>query len=70
LLPRPEVGKRGAGVAQFMREVWSELKKVVFPTRQELIKLTGLVIAVSIAIGLLLGAIDYLFSQLMRVILG
>jgi preprotein translocase subunit SecE len=64
------LGRRGAGVSQFMREVWSELRKVVFPTRQELVKLTSLVIGVSIAIGFILGAVDFLFSQLMRLILG
>ena len=70
LLPRPDLARRGAGVGQFLREVWSELRKVVFPTRQELIKLTGLTIAVSVAIGLLLGGVDFVFSQLMRLILG
>lgn len=70
LLPRPDIGRRGAGVSQFLREVWSELRKVIFPTRQELVKLTGLVIGVSIAIGFILGGIDYLFSQILRVILG
>ncbi|MBI4212852.1 MAG: preprotein translocase subunit SecE [Chloroflexi bacterium] len=70
LIPRPDVSRRGAGIGQFLREVWSELQKVVFPTRRELIKLTGLVIAVSVGIGFLLGAIDYVFSQLMRLILG
>lgn len=57
-------------MGQFMREVWSELRKVIFPTRQELIKLTGLVIGVSVAIGFLLGGIDYLFAQLFRYFLG
>jgi preprotein translocase subunit SecE len=69
-LIRPDVSRRGPGIGQFLREVLSELRKVVFPTRQELIKLTGLVIGISIAIGLLLGGIDYLFSQLLRIFLG
>lgn len=70
LISRPDFSRRGAGVGQFMREVWSELRKVIFPTRQELVKLTGLVIGVSVAIGFLLGGVDYVFAQLMRLILG
>ena len=70
LLPRPDLSRRGAGIGQFLREVWSELRKVIFPTRQELFKLTGLVIGVSVAIGFLLGGVDFLFAQILRLILG
>jgi preprotein translocase subunit SecE len=69
-MPRGDTKAIGAGVTQFLREVWSELRKVVFPTRQELIKLTGLVIGISVAIGFILGGIDYVFAQLIRLILG
>ena len=70
LIPRPDLTKRGNSVGQFLREVLSELRKVVFPTRQELIKLTSLVIGVSVAIGFILGGVDFVFAQLMRLILG
>ncbi|MSQ23011.1 MAG: preprotein translocase subunit SecE [Chloroflexi bacterium] len=70
LLPRPDLARRGNSAGQFLREVWSELRKVVFPTRRELFKLTGLVIGVSVAIGFLLGGVDFVFAQLMRLILG
>jgi preprotein translocase subunit SecE len=49
---------------KFLGEVIAELKKVVWPTRQETMHLTILVLIVCIAVGLLLGVIDYGFSKL------
>ncbi|MDP2935138.1 MAG: preprotein translocase subunit SecE [Dehalococcoidia bacterium] len=46
---------------QFSRDTWSELKKVVWPSRKQARNLTVMVIAVSAAIGVILGAIDYIF---------
>jgi preprotein translocase SecE subunit len=47
-------------------EILSELKKVVWPSRQEAIRLTLIVLALSIALGLALGAVDYGFTQLAK----
>ncbi|MHB1134484.1 MAG: preprotein translocase subunit SecE [Chloroflexota bacterium] len=49
---------------RFVRDTRSELKKVVWPTREETINLTIIVIAVSVAMGVLLGGVDYLFKSL------
>ncbi|MDP2728029.1 MAG: preprotein translocase subunit SecE [Dehalococcoidia bacterium] len=46
---------------QFFQETWAELKKVVWPSRKQATNLTLIVIAVSAAVGLLLGAIDFAF---------
>ncbi len=51
-------------VARRVRETRSELRKVVWPTREETIRLTGVVIAISIVIGLLLFSADAIFSAL------
>lgn len=51
------------GRFQYIREVWSELQKVVWPSRQDTTRLTLLVIAVSVAVGILLGLIDLAFNQ-------
>jgi len=55
---------------QFLAEVWGELQKAEWPTRQEGMRLTGIVIAISIAVGLVLGGIDFLFSILARTAFG
>ena len=53
---------RGPGLnVQFFQDTWSELKKVVWPSRKQATNLTLIVIAVSAAVGLLLGGIDFIF---------
>lgn len=49
---------------KIFREVWSELKKVVWLTRREAFYLTGLVILLSVIVGLILGAFDFGFVNL------
>lgn len=54
---------------QFYRETTAELRKVVWPTRDEAVRLTGIVIAVVIAMSIFLGAIDYALTQILKLIL-
>ena len=49
---------------QLIGEVIAELSKVTWPTRQETIRLTGLVAAIAWAMGALLGLWDFGFGQL------
>ena len=67
---RSDLTRQGRGVTQFFGEVRSELRKVVWPTRREAANLTVLVIALSLAMGLMLGGVDFLFQQLFRLIVG
>jgi preprotein translocase subunit SecE len=48
----------------FLKDVKVELKKVTWPTKQETIKHTINVIAISIVAAAFLGGIDFLFSYL------
>jgi preprotein translocase subunit SecE len=66
---QPQLGQRGRGIGQFIGEVRAELRKVVWPTRREAGNLTALVIAVSVAMGVMLGLVDYAFSELFRLLL-
>ncbi|TME36161.1 MAG: preprotein translocase subunit SecE [Chloroflexi bacterium] len=54
----------------FIRDVRSELRKVAWPSQRETINLTAVVIAFSVAVGLFLGGIDYVFQELFRLLLG
>jgi preprotein translocase SecE subunit len=47
----------------FMQEVISELRKSVWPSKEEVARLTAVVIALAIAIGFFLGALDRLFNE-------
>lgn len=62
--PSPSEAGRRAGLFQFFGEVISELKKVTWPSRQETMRLTALVIAVSVSIGIALGIVDMVFTRL------
>lgn len=49
-------------VISFFNSVVQELKKVKWPTRQQVFTLTGIVIAFVLIIGAMLGLFDYIFS--------
>lgn len=55
---------RFSRIPAYFREVVAELKKVVWPTRTETRRLTLMVIAISGAVGILLGGIDVGFTYL------
>lgn len=52
----------------FFKEVRDELRKVVWPTRDEIIRLTGVVILVSLGVGLFLGGTDFILTKLIALI--
>lgn len=62
--PKPEKAKKGNSVsigkrvARWFREMKSELKKVVWPTRKQLVNNTVIVFAVMIMAGIVLYAFD------------
>jgi preprotein translocase subunit SecE len=53
----------------FLRETRDELKKVVWPSRQEVIRLTFVVIVASLLVGLFLGGLDFIFVKLIGLII-
>lgn len=63
---RPDFGKNPL---IFLREVVTELKKVTWPTREQVIRLTAVVIVVSALVGLYLGVLDYIFTMLIELVL-
>lgn len=69
--PRRGGSGRSGGVARLPREVISELRKVTWPSREEASRLTVMVIAVSIVMGLFLGAVDFIFTNVVtRFLIG
>jgi preprotein translocase subunit SecE len=60
---------KGFRLANYFSEIINELKKVVWLTRREVVYLTALVLIVTIIAGIILGALDYGFSQLVSKIL-
>ena len=66
---RGDEGRRGLN-GRFFGEVIGELRRVTWPTREETMRLTIMVIAVAVAVGIFLGVIDIGFARLFDVILG
>ncbi len=58
------IARRIGSRFRFVGETISELKKVVWLTKREAAYLTFLVLIVSIAAGIILGAFDYGFTSL------
>ncbi len=69
----PKGGKlnnqKGTSPRQYLKESVVELKKVIWPTKNQVIKMTGVVIGVSLVTGLLIGGLDLLFTNLIGLII-
>jgi len=48
---------------EFFQDVVSELRKAVWPTREETIRLTWVVLVVAAVVGALLGGLDFVLSK-------
>lgn len=53
----------------FIKETRDELRQVKWPTKDEVIRLTSIVIIVSVLVGLYVGGLDFLFTKTMEIIL-
>ena len=67
---RPGAGQARRGFnLRFISEAYRELQRVTWPTREETMRLTLMVIAVAAAIGAFLSVVDIIFARLMDEIL-
>ena len=56
-------------IQRYIKETIGELKKVNWPTRQEAINLTVIVLIVTLTMSAILGLLDLLFSRVFALIL-
>jgi preprotein translocase subunit SecE len=54
---------------KFLQETYDELTKVIWPTRNEVVRLTAIVIIISVFTGLYIGGIDYVFTKITELII-
>ena len=57
-------------IRRFLEEAWSELKKVSWPTREQVRNLTILVFVVSLAVVAYITVFDFIFSQAVKILAG
>ena len=50
----------------FLKESRSELEKVVWPTKEQTIRLTVMVIVVTVAVGLFVAGVDFIMANIAR----
>jgi preprotein translocase subunit SecE len=57
-------------ISLFLRQVIFELKKVVWPTREQLVTYTAVVVVFVTIMGLIIAALDFAFVKLVLIIFG
>ena len=57
------------GIRRYLTESISELRKVAWPTRETVVRLTLLVIAVSVVVGAYIGVLDVVFNTMIEQVL-
>ena len=56
-----------AWIKKFFAESRQELRHVNWPTRQEAVRLTSIVIGISLGLALFLGFFDFLFTNIIKI---
>ncbi|HSY16499.1 MAG TPA: preprotein translocase subunit SecE [Jatrophihabitantaceae bacterium] len=68
--PRPAGGGRGGRVGRFSREVISEMRKVLWPSRHELLTYTAVVIVFVVVMVSIVAGLDIGFAKLVLWLFG
>ncbi len=68
-MPKTQTARKQNFLSRFVSETVGELRKVTWPTREEALRLTAIVMVVLIASSLFLGLIDALLTDFFRLIL-
>jgi preprotein translocase subunit SecE len=55
--------------AKFFSEVKAELLKVTWPTKDEVIRLTTVVVILSLIVGAFVGGLDFIFTKIIELVL-
>ncbi|HUW21584.1 MAG TPA: preprotein translocase subunit SecE [Candidatus Bathyarchaeia archaeon] len=63
------IRKGGLKPLVFLKETQNELKKASWPSREETLRLTVIVIVMSLAVALFIGIADFSFTKLIELII-
>jgi preprotein translocase subunit SecE len=61
--------RSGSAVGEYLNDTRAELRKVVWPTREQAQTLTIIVLIVVVAMTMLLGGMDFILSIVLKLIL-
>jgi preprotein translocase subunit SecE len=62
--------KKENPIVRYFKETRAELRKVTWPSRQETINLTVVVLVVTVGMAAYLGFIDYIFSKIVALLIS
>jgi preprotein translocase subunit SecE len=62
------MNKKNIAIPKFSQEVIEELKRVSWPTKKKTIRLTAIVIIISLTIGFYIGIIDLLLAKGLEIV--
>jgi len=65
----PECYNKQMKAIAYIKDTIAELKLVRWPTRRETLNYTGLVIGISVFVGVFIGSLDFLFTNLLTFVL-
>ena len=60
-------GQQALGL-RFLGDTWGELKRVTWPSRGTVMRLTVLVLTLSAAVGIFLAGVDWVFAEVTRLL--
>jgi preprotein translocase subunit SecE len=66
----PAEGNVFSRLALFIRQVVAELRKVIWPTRKELIAYTTVVVIFVLVMAAIIASLDYVFTRLVLFVFG
>jgi preprotein translocase subunit SecE len=67
---RPSSPRRAGGIGRFIRECVSEMRKVLWPTRKELVTYTTVVLVFVVVMVALVAGLDAGFAKLVLAVFG
>ncbi|HDN80263.1 MAG TPA: preprotein translocase subunit SecE [Chloroflexi bacterium] len=68
-MPKLSKQVKGFSPSRYLRETRAELRKVTWPTRDEAVKLTIVVLVTILVMAILLGVLDLIFAKVLDLVI-
>lgn len=62
--------KKENRLVRYLKGVRAEMRKVTWPSREETLRLTGIVLAVTFGMSAVLGLVDWVFAKLIALLIS
>jgi len=69
VMPKLSKQVKGFSPSRYLRETRAELRKVTWPTRDEAVKLTIVVLVTILVMAILLGVLDLIFAKVLDLVI-